>query len=196
MFADALTRSWKQVIKFKPAAGAGAAAEPRSPRQRGLRGGRVAGRHVAGDGRVARGRIVRIRRAGRCAARSPRASCAMSAVCASSAKPRTSRAARMPEVDAQPAAPADEPQFGFDNSRRLDRPEPLLWFGLGGHADAARPIRRRSSRSRGWAGAHPRCRVRRLGWPDPQPRIVRRRGGSCWSFVRSADAAFHRDRSE
>ncbi|HMD73757.1 MAG TPA: cyanophycin synthetase [Steroidobacteraceae bacterium] len=35
VFADALTRSWKQVIKFKPAVGAGAAAEPRSPRQRG-----------------------------------------------------------------------------------------------------------------------------------------------------------------
>ena len=35
VFADALTRSWKQVIKFKPAVGAGVAAEPRPPKQRG-----------------------------------------------------------------------------------------------------------------------------------------------------------------
>lgn len=94
----------------------------------------------------------------------------------------------MPEVDAQPAAPADEPQFGFDNSRRLTGPN--RYFGSS--AVTLTPIGRFGNDEavhEAWAG-----RIREacsaLGWPDPQPRSVRRLGGSLLVFRAPADALF------
>ncbi len=94
----------------------------------------------------------------------------------------------MPDPDAPGgiSAPEPEPEYGFDDSRRLTGPN--RYFGgpavtltpLG--AAAADPIALEA-----WA-THVRAMSSALGWPDPMPRIVRRQAGTLLVFSAPEDS--------
>jgi UDP-N-acetylmuramyl tripeptide synthase len=95
---------------------------------------------------------------------------------------------RMSDADVQPGVPVAEPQHGFDDSRRLTGPNRYF-------ADSAvtlTPLGRFSGDAavhEAWAG-----RVRSLGaalgWPDPEPRSVRRASAILLVFRAPPDVLF------
>jgi cyanophycin synthetase len=94
----------------------------------------------------------------------------------------------MPEADVQPEEPIAEPQHGFDNSRRLTGPNRYF-------ADSAvtlTPLGRFSSDAavhEAWA-QRVRTLSAALGWPDPEPRRLRRASETLLVFRAPPDVLF------
>ncbi len=86
----------------------------------------------------------------------------------------------MPDSDPPGVVSAPEPEYGFEDSRRL--PGPNRYFGgpavtltpLGAAADNPIALEAWATRVRAMSSA--------LGWPDPMPRIVRRKAGTILVF--------------
>ncbi len=94
----------------------------------------------------------------------------------------------MSDVGAPPAVPASEPQLCFDSSRRLTGPNrhfatPAVTLTPLGRFSADPAVHE------AWA-ARVREVAAALGWPDPEPRSVRRASGTLLVFRAPADVLF------
>ena len=95
---------------------------------------------------------------------------------------------RMSDADVQPGVPVAEPQHGFDDSRRLTGPNRYF-------ADSAvtlTPLGRFSSDAavhEAWA-QRVRTLSAALGWPDPEPRRLRRASETLLVFRAPPDVLF------